>query len=284
MSVTWYSDEPPERPAALTLADRLRMVRRGVPALLVLMVCFLALLALRLIERPVFGLCRPVTPYLTRIFGRCLFWIIGLRIARQGRPMVYPGAIAANHSSWLDIFALHAFQNVYFVSKAEVAGWPGIGWLASAVGSVFIRRNRAEARDHTNSLRDRLTAGHHLVIFPEGTSTDGRRVLPFKSTLFQAFLSDQLPADLHIQPVTLIYRAADGVDPRFYGWWGDMEFGDHLIRMLTAPRHGSVTVQFHPPIPVADCPDRKALARRSEDSVRLGLSAAEPKVVEEQAR
>jgi len=187
-----------------------------------------------------------------------------------------PGAYVANHVSWLDIFVLNAGKRVYFVAKSEVRGWGGIGWLARGTGTVFIRRDRREAVAQTRLFEDRLIAGHHLLFFPEGTSTDGRQVLNFKPTLFEAFLSKRLRDRLRVQPVTLRYSAPQGVDDRFYGWWGDMEFGPSLLQILAAPRQGAVTVIYHPPLPVAAGLDRKHLARQAEAAVRFGLVHGTP--------
>ena len=274
MSVTWYSAEPPEPPAALGLVEKARVIRRVAPLATLIAICFVALILVRLIERPLFGLRRPLTPYISRFVCHSAFWIMALPIKREGQPMAHRGAIVANHSSWLDIFALNAFENVYFVSKSEVSDWPGIGWLARATGTVFIRRNRVEARYHADSIYDRFRAGHLIVLFPEGTSTDGQRILPFKSTLFQAFLAADVPDNLHIQPVTVIYQSPPETDPRFYAWWGDMGFGAHLVKLLSVARQGQVRVRFHTPIRVDDIPNRKALAQRCEQTVRDGLSDA----------
>ena len=185
--------------------------------------------------------------------------------------MEHIGAVVANHGSWLDIFALNACQRVYFVAKSEVANWPGIGWLARATGTVFIRRDPREAKAQQQLFEDRIRAGHHLLFFPEGTSTDARRVLPFKPTLFAAFYSHGLEKVMQIQPVTVIYRAPEGEDPRFYGWWGKMDFGPHLLKILAAPRQGEVEVVFHEPVDVADFPSRKLLAAHCEAAVRSAM-------------
>ena len=226
------------------------------------------MLALRLVERPVFGMHRPWTPHITVVVCRVFFRVLGLPLVTEGAPMAHPGAIVANHSSWLDIFALNAAGPLYFVSKSEVAAWPGIGWLARATGTVFVRRDRRDARAQTSAFETRLAAGHKLLFFPEGTSSDGQRVLPFKPTLFAALFSDHLPDDLWVQPVTVVYHAPEGGDPRFYGWWGDMEFGAHLLKVLGAARQGRVEVTWHPALRVADHADRKALARAAEAAVR----------------
>jgi lyso-ornithine lipid O-acyltransferase len=225
---------------------------------------------------PVFGLRRPVTPFVTQAVCRAVFPIMGIRLVRHGTPMRRRGALVANHCSWLDIFALNALARVCFVSKSEVATWPGIGWLARATGTVFITRNARDARLQKEVFEARLRAGHHLAFFPEGTSTDGRRVLDFKPTLFAAFFTHGLDAILSIQPVSLAYTAPPGQDPRFYGWWGGMGFGGHLLRVLAQVPQGRVEVTFHPPVPVAETADRKALARTCEAAVRAGLHAHLP--------
>ncbi|MEM1363283.1 MAG: lysophospholipid acyltransferase family protein [Pseudomonadota bacterium] len=227
-------------------------------------------LTLRLIERPLFGLDRPWTPTITCTVCRGAFVILGMEFTVLGEPLRSPGAAVANHGSWLDIFALNAPQRIYFVSKAEVADWPGIGWLARATGTVFITRKTKEAADQAREFESRLTAGHHLVFFPEATSSDARRVLPFKSTLFAAFFRQPLREALSIQPISVVYRAPRGADPRFYGWWGDMDFGPHLLKVLAQTPQGGVTVIYHPALKVSDFADRKALAAACEEAVRDG--------------
>jgi 1-acyl-sn-glycerol-3-phosphate acyltransferase len=271
MSATWRSDDEPKAVGPQGVRDWLRVLRRGSPLALVVFGCLGLMLVLRLVERPLFGLRRPVTPWLTRFVCSTAFLLLGIRRKVTGTPIRSGGAVVSNHASWLDIFALNAAQNVYFVSKAEVAGWPGIGWLARATGTVFINRDRKEARSQAAIFRERLAAGHVLLFFPEGTSTDGQRVLPFKATLFQAFFDPGLAKGLKIQPVTVVYRAPAGEDPRFYGWWGDMDFGPSLLAVLAMKHQGAVHVTYHAPIPVAECSGRKDLAQRCETLVRSAL-------------
>ncbi|WP_322889039.1 MULTISPECIES: lysophospholipid acyltransferase family protein [unclassified Yoonia] len=271
MADTWYGTPPPGHPP-LAWRDWLRVLRRGVPLAFVVFGGLLLLLLIRLIERPLCGLRRPVTPFVTQAVCRSAFMLLGMGYQTSGTPMRGPGAVVANHASWLDIFALNARKRIYFVSKSEVAGWPGIGWLARATGTVFIRRDRRDTLSQIDTFRDRLQAGHKLLFFPEGTSTDGLQVLPFKPTLFAAFLDPALRADLQVQPVTLCYRAPAGADARFYGWWGNMGFGPHLLSTLAAKRQGGVTVIYHPSVQVRDFADRKALARALEERVRAGLA------------
>ena len=268
---TWTSEDEPEL-LPISAMGWVRVVLRGTALGLVTYGGLVILLIVRLIERPLCGLHRPVTPHITQFVCRSAFRIMGIRFETRGTPMRERGAVVANHGSWLDIFTLNAPKRVYYVSKSEVAEWPGIGWLAKATGTVFINRDRREAKAQTEMFEARLEAGHKLLFFPEGTSSDGRRVLPFKPTLFAAFFSDHLRPFLHIQPVTVIYTAPTGADPRFYGWWGDMEFGPHLLQVLAARPQGKVEVVFHEPVKISDFADRKTLAKHCEDVVRSAWS------------
>lgn len=270
MSATWQGESPPEAPP-LTLAGRIRIAVKGTLLGVVTFGCLGLLLLVRLIEAPLCGLRRPVTPWITQFVCRTAFRIIGMGFVSNGTPMRQHGAVVANHGSWLDIFALNARKRIYYVAKAEVAGWAGIGWLARATGTVFINRDPREAVAQRALFIARLKAGHKLLFFPEGTSTDGRRVLPFKPTLFAAFYDPELKDEIWVQPVSVVYTAPEGQDPRFYGWWGGMDFAPHLLKVLAAPRQGRVTVTYHPPLKVADYPGRKDLAARSEAMVRSGV-------------
>lgn len=269
--MTWNPDTAPSPKPPLDLGTKLRFWLRAIPFALLIAVCLLCLLILRQPERWICGMKRPVTPYIPQFVCRMFFVISGMRFSSHGKPMPEHGAIVANHASWVDIFALHAAKRIYFVSKAEVRGWPGIGVLARATGTVFINRVRGEAKAQEQLLRDRLSLGHKLLFFPEGTSTDSLRVLPFKTTLFAAFMHPDLRDKLSVQPVTVIYRAPGDKEPTFYGWWGDMGFGWSLVRVLGAGRQGSVEVIYHTPLKVTDYPDRKALARACEEVVRSGM-------------
>lgn len=265
------SDRPPLGPLGLAL-----ILSRGLAFALVTFGGLLLLVLCRLAERPLCGLNRPVTPWITLGVCRAAIRIMGIRYSVQGTPMRHVGAVVANHSSWLDIFVLNACQSVYFVSKAEVARWPYIGWLARATGTVFIARDPKQAKIQQVVFQDRIRAGHRLLFFPEGTSTDGLRVLPFKPTLFAAFYNHGQDHMMEIQPVTVIYRAPPGATARFYGWWGDMAFAPHLAKVLAKPRQGAAEVVFHAPVRVDAFASRKDLARHCEDAVRNGLRGALP--------
>lgn len=271
MSPTWEGQPPPEHPP-FTASDWLRIVARGVPILMVLAVGLLCLATLRLIERPLFGWERPMTPSITKAVCRMVLRIMGLKVTQRGTPMRGRGAVVANHTSFLDIFVLNSRKTIYFVSKSEVADWPGIGVLARATGTVFIKRDRREAAAQTRVFQERLLHGHRLMFFPEGTSTDGQRVLPFKTTLFAAFFDPALLHKLQVQALSLVYHAPPGQDPRFYGWWGGMEFAPSMMRVLAQRRQGRVEMIYHAPVRVDDFANRKSLAACLETQVRDGHS------------
>ena len=266
MNGGWVDDVP--RPAPIGFWGWVRVLVRGGALGVLVFGSLVLLLLMRLVERPLFGATRPFTPHITQFVCNASFRIMGIKLQLHGKPMVEHGAVVANHASWLDIFALNAAQRVYFVSKSEVAGWAGIGWLARATGTIFIARKSAEAKVQQSIFETRLRAGHRLLFFPEGTSTDTSRVLAFKPTLFAAFYTHGMEQVIHIQPATVIYRAPQHADARFYGWWGDMDFGSHLKMVLAAPRHGSVEVFLHDPVAVDSYPDRKALSAACEAVIR----------------
>ncbi|MCC1491877.1 1-acyl-sn-glycerol-3-phosphate acyltransferase [Cognatishimia sp. F0-27] len=271
--MSWVPPPEPER-RALSAADWMRVALRAPAMAFVVFGGLALLLLLRLFERPLAGMTRPVTPHITVAVCRLSLRIMGLVVVQRGRLMTGRGALVANHASWLDIFVLNSRKTLYFVSKSEVASWPGIGWLARATGTVFIRRDRRQAREQAKLFEDRLIYGHRLLFFPEGTSTDGLRVLPFKTTLFAAFFSDRLQHEISLQAVSVVYFAPQGQPADFYGWWGDMSFAPSLVDVLAQRRQGRVELIYHDPQRVDDFPNRKTLAAKLEEQVRSGFDAA----------
>ena len=267
--MTWNAETPPDD-FRFGVTGWTRIVIKGLLVGTLTFGCLLILLLLRQIERPIHGPARPWTPHITQFVCRNALRLIGIRRSHEGHVMDGHGALVANHVSWLDIFVLNAEARIYFVAKSEVRGWPAIGWLARATGTLFIKRDPVEAKRQVLDIAARLGLGHQLLFFPEGTSTDGRRVLDFRSTLFQPFVASP-EEHLSLQPVTLVYHAPDGADPVFYGWWGDMEFGPNLLKILAAPRHGRTEVIFHDPIDIDHAGGRKALAAQSGRVIRAEL-------------
>lgn len=205
--------------------------------------------------------------------------ILGFRVERYGTPSpTRPTLFVANHVSYLDITILGATVEASFVAKNEVADWPLFGWLAKLQRSVFVDRRVRSTHVQRDSIRQRLDTGDNLVLFPEGTSGDGMRVLPFKSALLSAadYAKDGVP--LAVQPVSIAYTRLDGMPlGRFYrpfvAWYGDMALAPHLWTVLGL---GIVTVAviFHPPVTLVALGSRKALADHCHRVIATGLSAA----------
>ncbi len=252
-----------ERPSLL---GWLRVVLKFIPCVLIIMVLMIPLAVLR-----AFGLWRMGQSVVCLACWICLK-IIGLPVSIQGAPMPYAGVVVANHSSWLDVLTLNVCQKVFFVAKSEVKSWPAIGSMARVVGTVFIRRKRADAKRQHDLFLDHAKRSHKLLFFPEGTSTDGRHVLPFRSSLFQAFFADDLIDLMWVQPVTVLYLAPPGKRADFYGWWGEMELVEHMVHLLSQPQQGAVRVVFHAPVRVRDFADRKTLTQAVYKTVADGMS------------
>ena len=184
----------------------------------------------------------------------------------------------ANHTSYLDVFVLGAVLRGVFVAKSEVASWPVFGAMARLQNTLFLERRPRFAGTQVDTLRAHLAAGHNAIVFPEGTSTVGTYVAPFRSSLFEA------ARDVVVQPITVAYVGRDGAPltaaerDRFAWYLPDPErapntpnqpFLKHFLGALGLPGC-TVRVLFHPPIAMP-VEGRKALARRSEACVRSGL-------------
>ncbi|KAB7610249.1 1-acyl-sn-glycerol-3-phosphate acyltransferase [Amylibacter sp. SFDW26] len=197
--------------------------------------------------------------------------IIGLPVTTKGKPMKHAGVVVANHSSWLDILTLHVCHNVFFASKDEVKSWPAIGFMARSAGTLFIKRERTDARRQHDLFLEHALKGHKLLFFPEGTSTDGLHVLPFKSSLFGAFFSPDLADRMWVQPVTALYYGPAGKRHDFYGWWGDMGLLEHMGHVLSQRKQGRLEIVFHEPLKITDYSDRKKLTQDVWQAVADGM-------------
>jgi 1-acyl-sn-glycerol-3-phosphate acyltransferase len=217
-----------------------------------------------------------------RFYHRCCCRILGIQVRVIGRPVAArPVLFAANHVSYLDITVLGSLLDASFIAKSEIAGWPLFGWLARLQRSVFVDRRTRSTAHQRDSIATRLAAGEALILFPEGTSGDGNRLLPFKSALFSAaeHVTDRTAAGtLTVQPVSIAYTRLDGLPlgralRPFFAWYGSMALAPHLWRMLGLGRL-EVVVEFHPATSLAACGSRKALARYCEERVAEGLAGA----------
>jgi len=213
-------------------------------------------------------------------YHRLVAALFGMHIRVVGKPVTREGVLmVANHTSWADIVIFSAVTPLSFVAKTEVGTWPLFGTLARLQRTVFVERQRrsttGESRDE---IRDRLLDGDTLLLFPEGTSHDGNRVLPFKSALLGA-AEARLASGAHVkvQPVSVAFTGLHGLPmgrenrPSF-AWYGDMEMVPHLWEaMLAGPL--DVVVQFHEPLSL-DRMDRKTLAARARQIVQSGQALA----------
>ncbi|SKA23567.1 lysophospholipid acyltransferase family protein [Consotaella salsifontis] len=209
--------------------------------------------------------------------------LMGLRVHIRGVPASSrPLLLVANHSSWADIPALGRIMELSFIAKSEVRDWPVFGWLARLQRSVFIDRGeRRSVGLQVDAVADRLNAGEVMVLFAEGTTSDGNEVLPFKTSLFgaaQAALRLAEADEVSIQPVAIAYTKANGMPlGRYYrpllAWPGDVPLGPHLLAAL---KEGALDAEivFGEPMRITAESDRKKVARTVETEVSRLLTEA----------
>jgi 1-acyl-sn-glycerol-3-phosphate acyltransferase len=185
-------------------------------------------------------------------------------------PGALPGnlLIVANHISWLDIFVLNTLQPARFIAKAELRRWPVIGWLSASAGTLFVERERRRhARSVNRDAAEALSRGDVIAIFPEGTTTDGFTLLPFKGSLLQPIVD----AEGHVQPIAIRYRDATGAQSVAPAYVGDTSFATSFWT-LTAERSLVADLHLAPVLP-ARARHRRELARAAEDAIRTVLAA-----------
>ena len=212
------------------------------------------------------------------VYHRNACRILGIRVAPRGAiSAAHPTLFVCNHSSYLDIPVLASLIEGSFVSKAEVATWPLFGLLAKLQRTVFIDRRPSQTAQHRDEIAARLEANDNLFLFPEGTSTDGNHVKPFRSALFAVASREVNGQPLQVQPVSIAYTRLDGIPlgralRPLYTWFGEMELGSHMWTMAGLGRL-TVEVEFHPPVTLAQFGSRKALAAHCYDAVATGHAA-----------
>ena len=193
-----------------------------------------------------------------------------------------PVLLVSNHISWLDIIVLSAVAPVSFVAKSEVSTWPFISWLAKLQGTIFINReNRLGAGRSAREIMVRLRAGENIVVFAEGTSSDGNSVLPFKTSLFAAAKprgpdAHALQHGIYVQSVSIAYTHQQGLalcrrGRPIVAWYGDMDIASHAWELL---KRGplDVSVRIGAPVELETFKDRKDLAQHTETEVRRAVA------------
>lgn len=198
--------------------------------------------------------------------------------SNQKRPLIY----VSNHTSWLDVPVLGGILYAGFVAKEDVGTWPFIGLIAHLGRTIFVSRQRGSAGRERDNMRKRLSECENLILFPEGTSSDGSRVLPFLSAFFSIaapVTSPKRKAEITplLQPVSVVYDRLDhlpvGKSRRIvFAWYGDMNLAPHLWK-LCQWRDMQVTVILHPLIDPNDHPSRKALAQEAWKAVDQGAAS-----------
>jgi 1-acyl-sn-glycerol-3-phosphate acyltransferase len=258
------------------VARRVRVARRG-----------LAVLAWTASAVLIQGLCL-VLPGRAKVGFARVYWavftrLIGIRVrvigspARRtaGRPVVF----VSNHSSWIDVPVVGGVLDGCFVAKGDVASWPIISIIARLGRTVFVTRSRASTARERDTMRAVLAAGDNLILFPEGTSSDGSRVLPFRSSFFalaevrEGEDKSRLPI---IQPVSVVYDRLSGLPAGrasrpVFAWYGDMDIASHFWR-LTQHIGLRGTVLLHAPLDPAHFENRKALSQAVWQIVADGAS------------
>ncbi len=207
---------------------------------------------------------------------RVIARVLGLRVRVEGKMSgARPLLVVTNHSSYLDILVLGAAEKVCFAPKAEIARWPIIGTVCRITGCVFIDRRPQQTRGNVLALKKALSNGCAVALFPEGTTSDGKRVLPFRSSYFALAEPGEEDFALTVQPATIRYERWHGLpidisQRPLLAWYGDMTLLPHFMHLL---RSGplEVVVQFHPPILHNDIKDRKYLAKITEETVSAAL-------------
>jgi len=226
---------------------------------------------------------------LPRFYHRNCCRIMGLRIETRGAmSKKRPTLFVANHTSYFDITVLGALIEGGFIAKAEIAGWPGFGLLAKLQRCVFVERRGVRAGTQRDDMLARLDAKHSLILFPEGTSSDGNRVRPFKSALFAAAEHKLDGEPVTVQPVSVAYVRFDGYPlgrtfRPLFAWYGDMELMGHIFEALGIGTL-TVAVQFHEPITLAQFASRKDLANHCHRLVAQGVAEANAGLLPARAR
>lgn len=258
------------------VARRVRVARRACAVLVwTLPAMLLQALFLPLPGRTKVNFARLYWAVFTRLIGLEVRVIGDLATRKAGRPIVF----VSNHSSWVDIPVVGGILDGCFVAKSDVMGWPVIGTIARLGRTVFVARTRTSTGRERDAMRGILSRGDNLILFPEGTSSDGSRVLPFRSSFFA--LAEMRPGEdivevPLIQPVSVVYDRLGGLPAGrasrpIFAWYGDMDIASHFWR-LTQHIGLRATVLLHAPLDPVRFADRKALSQAVWQVIADGAS------------
>lgn len=211
---------------------------------------------------------------------RLLLKLFRIHVIVQGRPPAGgPTLVLSNHVSWLDIAVLGSLSPLSFIAKAEVAEWPVIGFCARLQRCIFVDRTRKSHTAFVNTeVAHRLSQGDTIVLFPEGTTNDGNRLLPFRSALVgaaRAALAELSLQRIFLQPLAIVYIRRNGLpvtrrERPAIAWYGDMDLAPHLVAMLCEGPL-DVVVSWCEPIPFDAGHDRKRATLEAEAAIRAAV-------------
>jgi len=216
---------------------------------------------------------------------RCLCNALNVKVKTFGEPLEGPPTLfVCNHVSWIDIIVLGHVIKACFIAKKEMVEWPILGYLSTLQRTIYVDRDRrSEIADQRKELQERIHNGDNLILFPEGTTSDGGRILPFKSSLFGVTeTAMHLHADdqgciqeLMVQPVTLVYKRINNMptiraNRPSVAWYGDIEMGPHLKGVLNLLKI-EVEVHFHEPVSRNLFKTRKELSTYCERTIENQL-------------
>jgi 1-acyl-sn-glycerol-3-phosphate acyltransferase len=209
-------------------------------------VCLLAGLA------AAFTVMRSLSPDLwrglSRTWARWTLRAAGIRVKLTGKPLISAGLVLPNHVSWLDILVIDSVAPCSFIAKAEIRGWPLVGFLCDRAGTLFIERGRRHAVHQVlETATEQLRAGGRVAVFAEGTTSDGTVVLPFHANLVEAAVR----ADCAVQPLALRYENGSGQRSTAVDFVGSTTFAQSLWRVLAEPITSAVIVPLAPLVPIA---------------------------------
>ena len=221
----------------------------------------------------------PLAERIPMIWHRGVCRILAFRIEQYGKLSEHkPTLFVCNHTSYLDICLLGSVIPGSFIAKAEVRSWPLFGLLAKLQRSVFVERRISRTAEHRDEIHQRLLDGDNLILFPEGTSNDGNRVLPFKSAFFGVAEKQIHGAAIMVQPISIAYVKLDGIPvgrnyrPNF-AWYGDMEMAGHLWNVCGLG-HTTIAIEFHKPVTIGQFSSRKDMAMHCQSEIADGVSRA----------
>jgi 1-acyl-sn-glycerol-3-phosphate acyltransferase len=247
------------RPRTISLLGWLRVTVRLTAMILWLLVCV-----------PLYYLVRPFTRHklVPRLFLGGIAWIAGVTLRYRGEKVQRGAFLLANHVSWIDIPALSWATGTAFVGHDGLASMPLLKWLCRMNDTVFVARyDRTSVTEQVAMVRDAIRDTGALTIFPEGTTSDGTGLLPFKSSLLSAL--EPLPEGIAVQPVVLDFRP----EAANIAWVGEEHGLDNFLRILARRRPVALTVHFLPLLSGADLTNRKTIAAAAREAILRELAS-----------